>query len=89
MLLMEDVLNVLMMVPVGFLMPAAAEHCRLRKVILAVLFVEVSIETLQFFLKRGLAEWDDIFHGLIGGICGYCLYQGVCWILSSCRRSRR
>ena len=37
----------------------------------------VLIETLQFVLKRGFAEFDDVFHNVLGCLIGFGVYVGV------------
>jgi glycopeptide antibiotics resistance protein len=44
----------------------------------------LSIELLQLVLKRGLFEFDDMFHNTLGVIIGY----GIWWIFSTERRGR-
>jgi glycopeptide antibiotics resistance protein len=47
---------------------------------IALLFglgISVSIETLQFFLKRGFAEVDDVMHNIAGCVIGYGVYKLV------------
>ena len=35
----------------------------------------VSIETMQFFLKRGFSEVDDVMHNKMGCLIGYGIYK--------------
>ena len=48
----------------------------------------VLIETLQFFLKRGFAEFDDVFHNGLGCMIGFGVYVGVRWMVSALQRRR-
>ena len=34
----------------------------------------VMIETLQFVLRRGFTEFDDVFHNVVGAVTGYWVY---------------
>ncbi|MBR4027500.1 MAG: VanZ family protein [Lachnospiraceae bacterium] len=34
----------------------------------------LTIEVLQLFMKKGLFEFDDIFHNTLGGVLGYVIY---------------
>ena len=73
----EVVLNVIMMMPVGFLLPLAIKRISLKIVLLFTGVIELFIELMQLVLCRGLAEWDDIIHGVIGAVIGY----GICRII--------
>lgn len=74
-------INCLMFIPVGILVPWAYENIlhadeikKRNTVILFGLIVSFSVECLQLFTKTGLFEWDDIFHNMIGLIVGYGVY---------------
>lgn len=47
------------------------------QVLFAGVALSLSIELSQFVLARGFAEFDDIFHNLIGCMCGYGIYVGI------------
>ena len=51
--------------------------------------ISATIETLQFFLKRGFAEVDDVMHNMVGCVIGYGVYKlfQVSWIRFHGRRS--
>lgn len=58
--------NVIMFVPVGVL-----ASCRWKwKGILAAAGLSVGIEILQLITARGLCEFDDVFHNMIGALIG-------------------
>ena len=58
--------NVIMFVPVGVL-----AGCRWKwKGILAAAGLCVGIEILQLVTSRGLCEFDDVFHNMIGAVIG-------------------
>lgn len=73
-LLPENVMNVVVFVPVGIILGSLL---RVKgSWFIALLFglgISVSIETLQFFLKRGFAEVDDVMHNTVGCVIGYML----------------
>lgn len=71
----EVLLNMLMLMPVGFLFPLVRGK---RGVVLAVLFgflCSLGIEGMQWFFKCGLFEYDDLFNNTIGALLGYVLYR--------------
>ena len=73
-LLVENIMNVVVFVPVGIILGSLL---RVKgSWFIALLFglgISVSIETLQFFLKRGFAEVDDVMHNTVGCVIGFML----------------
>jgi glycopeptide antibiotics resistance protein len=75
----EDVFNVIMLIPVGFLLPACKKNgaksgIGIRGIMLITFLISLTIEMLQLVLKRGLFEFDDMFHNTLGGVIGYGIY---------------
>ena len=70
----ENLMNVLMFVPFGLLLGCSFKGITWKVVLLVTLFVSVSIESLQYILKLGFAEFDDVFHNTIGAFLGFGLY---------------
>ena len=60
--------------PVGILLGAAFRSMTWWKVLLMGGGVSVLIETMQFFLKRGFSEVDDVMHNTVGCLFGYGIY---------------
>ena len=73
----EVILNLFLLTPVGILLPLANRKPSLIKVILFSGMVSVAIESLQYFLCRGLAETDDVFHNVIGAMGGYFVWKTI------------
>jgi glycopeptide antibiotics resistance protein len=73
----QIVLNVLMTMPVGLLMPAALgdEPKKGQKTLLFGLVLSVFIESMQAFLKVGMGDVDDVINNLIGTAAGVGLYR--------------
>ncbi len=69
-------LNILMLVPFGFLLPQLFAKCRslLSTAAAGVLF-SVLIEVTQYVLRRGFTETDDVIHNAAGAVIGYLLYR--------------
>lgn len=63
-------LNVVMFVPVGFLLKLGFQNTTWKHVLMAGLILSSNIEILQFLLCRGLCEIDDIIHNVIGCMIG-------------------
>ena len=67
----EIVLNMLMLVPVGFLLPVLVK----KHAILYGFLVSVCIEVFQLITGRGYFEVNDLMHNTLGVVAGYGLYR--------------
>lgn len=78
-ILWEDILNVILLLPAGILFPTAMGNDvgrkLFRRVVLIGFLISFAIEILQLILKRGLFEFDDMFHNTMGATIGYWVYQ--------------
>ena len=74
-LLAQIVLNVLLFIPIGFLLRCCSESKSVWITFLVGLCLSGLIETLQFLFEKGLPEVDDLFHNSLGCVLGYYLYQ--------------
>lgn len=74
-LLYENLMNVVVFVPVGFLLGFSFLSMKWWKVLLIGSGVSISIETLQYFFHRGFSEVDDVIHNTIGCLIGYGVYS--------------
>ena len=76
-LLPENIMNVVVFVPVGILLGSLV---RVKSSWLIVLFIglciSISIEAMQYFFHKGFAEMDDVMHNTLGCILGYMLVKG-------------
>ena len=76
-LLIENIMNVIVFIPVGMILGSLL---RVKGSCLIVLLIgcgiSVTIESLQFFLMRGFSELDDVMHNTFGFILGYILVKG-------------
>lgn len=87
-LLTQIIMNVVAFIPLGFLL--GCSFCKMRWWKMALFAADFSllIETLQFVTKRGFAEFDDVFHNVLGSLIGYGVYVGFAWVLKRVRRKR-
>lgn len=83
-LVAENIMNVVVFVPVGMVIACSMRSVKLWMVLLLGFGISFSIETLQFFFRRGFSEFDDVFHNTLGCILGYgaycvavCVFRGV------------
>ena len=74
-LLAEVVLNVVLFLPVGFLLPVIWEKARLRHAILVGAAFSALIEISQLLTRCGWFEFDDMIHNTLGTAIGYGLYR--------------
>lgn len=102
--IVENVMNVMVFVPVGVLLGLMVQGsgftvrgkwknfrtriARISPIVAAGLIISGSIEALQFFLKRGFSEVDDLMHNMVGCILGYMLVKGL-WFMVKGFRQRR
>jgi len=68
---MINLLNICMFLPVGFLLKCGYRNVTCKKVFLVGLLLSASIEFLQMLLCKGLCEIDDIIHNVAGCMLGY------------------
>lgn len=72
--LQEIVLNCILLMPMGVLLPWIAGHQVKARYALADGFVvSATIEICQLIFKRGLFEWDDMIHNAVGCMVGCCI----------------
>ena len=77
----QVIANILAFVPIGLLLGCAFGPMKWWKVLAVGGGFSLLIEVLQFFLKRGFAEFDDVFHNVLGCMVGYGVYMGLRWLI--------
>lgn len=71
----QVVLNVIMTVPFGFILPLAKKNTKLLKVIFYTFILSLSIEILQPLIDGfRSADITDLITNVLGGIIGYVMY---------------
>ena len=70
-LLIENIMNVVVFVPVGMLLCMAFKQMTWWKALLIGCGISVTIESLQFFFMRGFSEVDDVMHNTMGCLIGF------------------
>ena len=73
----ENILNVLLFVPVGFLAGCGSQGMTLKRVLFLGGGLSVFIELLQFVFKKGFCETDDVIHNVLGCMIGYGLIKFI------------
>ncbi len=71
----QVVLNVIMTIPFGFLLPLVKKNVKLLKIIFYTFLLSLSIELLQPLIN-GVRSSDitDLITNVVGGIIGYVIY---------------
>ena len=85
-LLVENIMNVVVFIPVGLLLGIAFKQMTWWKALLIGCGISVTIEALQFFLMRGFSEVDDVLHNTMGALIGFMLVRGSRLILKGLRK---
>lgn len=73
-LLAENIMNVVVFIPVGILAGIAFRGFSWRKALALGAGLSIGIEVLQFVFRRGLSEVDDVMHNTLGCLIGYGVY---------------
>lgn len=67
----ESILNLVLFVPVGFLLRVVFRKMTWWKVILTGACLSMSIETLQLFFQKGCCDFNDLLFNTLGCMLGY------------------
>ena len=67
----ENIMNVVVFVPIGILLCYAFRYIKWWQILLVGGLISVSIEAMQYGFNRGFAETDDVMHNTFGYILGY------------------
>jgi len=74
-LLVENIMNVVVFIPVGLLLGSAFKQMTWWKALLIGCSISITIEALQFWFMKGFSEVDDVMHNTVGCIMGYIIYS--------------
>lgn len=74
-LLNENIMNVVVFVPVGLLAGLASRSMNWIKALALALCISIPIEVLQFSFEKGFAELDDVMHNTLGCVMGYGIFR--------------
>lgn len=74
-LLAENIMNVVVFVPIGILLGIGFAKWPWWKAIGAGCLFSMSIEAMQFVFKRGFCEVDDVMHNTLGCVMGFGIYK--------------
>lgn len=74
-LLPQVLMNIVMFIPIGFLLKAVFCNWGWKKVLFYGTLLSLLIELLQLELMKGATEVDDVIHNSFGCIIGYWIYK--------------
>ena len=69
-LIEEHIMNVAVFIPIGILLAIVLKGMRWWKVLLAGMGVSLIVEVMQYIMRRGYCEIDDVIHNSIGCLIG-------------------
>lgn len=75
-LLIENIMNVMVFIPVGLLLGIAFKQMTWWKVLLIGCSISITIEALQFCFLKGFSEVDDVMHNTVGCLLGWFMVKG-------------
>ena len=87
-LLTQNIANVLAFAPIGLLLGCSIGQMKWKRVLLIGGGFSLLIEVLQFIFKRGFAEFDDVFHNVLGFAIGFGVYWGITYLIKRVSTSR-
>lgn len=68
--------NLILLVPLGILLPVILEYrCGCKDILFLAFLISLSIECTQFLFRLGYLEADDLLHNCLGALAGYCLIR--------------
>lgn len=73
-LIYENLMNIVVFIPFGFLMGTILQSKSLRYVIGIGCLLSFFVEFLQFIFAKGFSEIDDVIHNTLGCATGYSIY---------------
>lgn len=66
--------NLILLSPLGFLLPLILEYrCSFKDILFLAFLISSSIECTQYLFKLGLMEGDDVLYNCLGALAGYIL----------------
>lgn len=77
-LMQSNYLNIALFIPLGIILWFAFERKRWWWTLIYSCALSICIEFLQLIMKRGLCEFDDVFHNVLGCMVGY----WVMWLVT-------
>jgi glycopeptide antibiotics resistance protein len=88
-LLVENIMNVIVFIPVGILLGIAFKQMTWWKALLIGCSISITIEALQFWFMKGFSEVDDVMHNTVGCLIGFLIVSGFHHITAAVNHLQR
>jgi glycopeptide antibiotics resistance protein len=86
-LLVENIMNVFVFVPVGMILGSLLKVKGSWLVALLIgCSISITIEALQFWFMKGFSEVDDVMHNTVGCLIGWCMVKGARFMVKDIAR---
>ncbi len=82
------VVNFMMLLPFGLLLPWGSSRCGVGRTALAALLLSVSIECIQYITRLGYFDVDDIITNVWGAAAGAGFYQSIKKLIQATERGQ-
>jgi glycopeptide antibiotics resistance protein len=82
----ENLMNILMFIPLGIALEYSFKEMTWKRVFFVAFGLSFIIEILQFLLKKGFAEFDDVLHNVLGCLIGFGICKGVACLRDKIQR---
>ena len=73
-LLPENIMNLVVFIPVGLLIGVVFQQRKWWKILIIGCGISIVIETFQFLFMKGFSELDDVMHNTLGCMIGYGIF---------------
>ena len=83
--ILQFYMNMMLFVPMGYLLPYVSSWFRARVdrwPVLACFLFSVAVENLQLVTKLGFYDLDDLISNTLGGLIGQCLFISVAYVVT-------
>ena len=81
----QVILNILSFIPIGLMYGFLSGRMKWLNALLISGGFSLLIEMLQFVFRRGFAEFDDVFHNVLGCAIGCGMFVGITWLVKRFR----
>ena len=85
-LFVENIMNVVVFIPVGLLLGCAFKQVTWWKALLIGCSISITIEALQFSFMNGFSEVDDVMHNTVGCVIGWLMVKGSRLMVYGCHK---